>query len=174
MATAHALDAIESFFELERRFVQFCNVVTFIPAHSKVYSPVLAGLLLDCGSLSESLFKSAMDNARYDGIPNITGFRAKRYALRAPHYNISDSRSVFRSDQFYAKKVWYIPRSDSSFPWHAWQMSAGNPSWWQSYNNVKHDRFGNVSQAKFGTVMHAMQATFLSLVQIIPEVECLN
>jgi hypothetical protein len=167
VAQTHALDAIESFLELERRFVQFCSAVTFIPAHSKVHSPTLAGLLLDCGSLSESIFKSAMDNTRYDTTANIAVIRAKRYAITSPYYNINDSRSVFRPDQFYAKKVWYIPRSDSSFPWHAWQQNTKNPSWRKSYNNVKHDRFGNISQAKLGTVMHAMQATFLSLVQTL-------
>jgi hypothetical protein len=167
MSQIHALDAIESFLEIEKRFVAFCNVVTFIPAHQKVHSPVLASLLLDCGSLSESIFKSAMDNPRYNGIPGVTAIRAKRYSGTAPYYNINDSRTVFRPDQYYGKKVWYIQRSDSSFPWHAWQQATGNPSWWKSYNNVKHDRFGNIAQAKLGTVMHAMQATFLVLVQTL-------
>lgn len=167
MAQSQALDAIESFLELERRFSKFCEVVTFIPAHSRVHSPVLAGILLECGSLSESIFKSALDNTRYDSVPDIAAIRAKRYATRPPYYNINDSRLVFRPDQFYAKKVWYIPRSDSSFPWHAWQQNTKNPTWWASYNNVKHDRFGNISQAKLGTVMHAMQATFLSLIQTL-------
>lgn len=108
-----------------------------------------------------------MDNPRYNGVTDIAAIRGKRYATSSPYYNVNDSRNVFRPDQFYAKKVWYIPRSDSSFPWHAWQQKTKNPLWWKSYNNVKHDRFGNIGHAKLGTVMHAMQATFLSLVQTL-------
>lgn len=168
MAATHANDAIDSFLELERRLQTFVSVVTFKSDHLKVHSPFLAGLLLDAGSLSESIFKSAMDNPRYNGVPNIAAIRAKRYATTTAYYNISDSRTVFRSDQLYHKRAWYLPRSDRSLPWAAWMKStAVHPKWWKSYNNVKHDRFGHMKQAKLGTVMHALGGTFLALIQTL-------
>lgn len=168
MSQNHANDAIDSYFEIERRFNHFLTAVTFKSEHLKVHSPLLAGILLDTGSLVESMLKSAMDNPRYDNTADIAAIRARRYVAAPPYYNVNDSRTVFRPDQFYAKKVWFLSRSDSSFPWHAWMNAAGpHPKWWQSYNHVKHDRFGNMAEAKLGTIMHAMEATFLVLVQTL-------
>lgn len=146
---SHAIDALDSFLALEKRFEGFLGAVTFKSEHLKVHSPMLASILLDTGSLVESVLKSGMDNARYDGISNIAQIRTKRYSTTSPYYTINDSRTVFRPDQFYGKKVWFIPRSDSSFPWHAWQSANGShPKWWTAYNRVKHDRFGNIKEAK--------------------------
>lgn len=168
MATTHANDAIDSFLELEKRFAHFLSAVTFKTEHLKVHSPLLAGLLLEAGSLSESIFKSAMDNGRYNAQPNIAVIRAKRYSTVPPYYNINDSREVFRADQLYHKRVWFLPRSDRSFPWAAWMKAVPtHPKWWRSYNKVKHGRFDHIADAKLGTVMHALGGAFLVLVQTL-------
>jgi len=159
---------MDSFLELERRFAHFLSAVTFKPEHLKVHSPLLAGLLLEAGSLSESIFKSAMDNARYDALANIAAIRAKRYSTAGPYYTIADSRRVFRADQFYHKRVWFLPRSDRSVPWAAWmKANPTHPKWWASYNRVKHARFNHIADAKLGTVMHALEGVFLGLVQAL-------
>jgi hypothetical protein len=165
MAAEHSDTAIESYIELELRLRDFLRVVPFEPVHQKVYSPVLASLLLDCCSLIESILKSTMDNARYDGIHNIAQHRARRYATTVPFLNINDLRATFRPDQFYAKRVWFLSRGDPSLPWRPWCFTAGNPKWWTAYNRVKHARFDNAPQAKLGITVHAMKALFLVLVQ---------
>jgi len=168
MAEEHAIDALDSFLSLERRFGEFLNAVTFKSEHLKVHSPMLTSILLDAGSLVESVLKSGMDNSRYDGIANIATIRGKRYSTSSPYYTVNDSRTIYRSDQFYAKKVWFLPRSDSSFPWHSWQTANGpHPRWWKAYNSVKHDRFGSMKEGKLGTVMHALGGTFLVLAQCL-------
>jgi len=106
-----------------------------------------------------------MDNARYNGIPNIVQHRTRRYATTAPFLNINDLRATFRPDQFYAKRVWLLSRGDPSMPWHTWRFANGNPQWWTAYNRVKHARFDNADRAKLGIVVHAMKALFLTLVQ---------
>ena len=80
VATTHADFAIESFSELETRFAEFLRVVPPDPTHLRVYSAVLASIFLDTCSLLESILKSAMDNARYDGITISAAHRASRYA----------------------------------------------------------------------------------------------
>jgi hypothetical protein len=167
MANVHANDAVDSFFELEQRFAEFLSVVTFKSEHLRVHSPFLASVLLDAGSLVESIFKSALDNARYNNIPNIAAIRQRRYNTVPPYYTINDSRAAFRSDWLYARRVWFIPRGDRSFPWSAWMQRAGHPRWWTSYNRVKHDRFAGIHEAKLGTVMHALGGAFLLLVQTL-------
>lgn len=84
MAAQDAQDAIESFLNLEERLTAFCKIVPFAPAHYRVHSPTLASMLLDCGSLSESIFKSAMDNAHYDARQGVNAIRARRYTATPP------------------------------------------------------------------------------------------
>ena len=165
MAAQHSDTAIESFRELEVRFAEFLRAVPFETAHHRVYSPLLSSLLLDSCSLIESTLKSTMDNARYNGIPNIAQHRARRYAPAPPYLNANDLRTVFRPDQFYAKRVWFLPRGDSSFPWYLWRNQNGTPRWWTAYNHVKHARFDNAIEATFHSTAHALKALFLSLAQ---------
>ena len=165
MASAHADIAWDGFLELEDRFALFLRAVPPRSEHSRVHSPALASLLLDGCSLIETTLKSTMDNARYNGITNIAQHRASRYSAAPPYLNIGHLRQVFRADSFYAKPVWYLPGGNRSFPWYVWRKAAGNPTWWASYNNVKHSRFDNARQATLGTTMHAMKALFLVLVQ---------
>lgn len=168
MAVAHSDTAIDSFSELEKRLAAFLRVVPFNSEHQRVHSAVLASLLLDSCSLIESVLKSAMDNARYNGVANIALLRNKRYALQPPHLNINDLRVVFRADLFYVKRVWLLSQGDVSIPWYVWrQPQAAHPKWWRAYNDVKHSRLDNASRATLGATVHAMEALFLVLVQCL-------
>ena len=165
MATTDSDTAIESFLDLERRFEAFVRVVPIAPEHNRVHSPILASILLDACSLLETVLKSTMDNARYNGANNIAVIRAMRYSDAPPYLNIGHLRSVFRPDTFYSKPVWYLPRGESSFPWYVWRNAQGQPRWWAAYNAVKHSRFQNANQATLLTTLHALKALFLALVQ---------
>lgn len=165
MSTADADTAIESFFDLERRFEAFVRIVPIAAEHNRVHSPILASILLDTCSLLETVLKSSMDNARYNAISNIANTRAMRYTDTPPYLNIGHLRTVFRPDMFYAKPVWYLPRGESSLPWYVWRNAHGQPRWWTAYNAVKHSRFQNASQATLLTTLHALKALFLVLVQ---------
>ena len=167
MAAADADTAIESFFDLERRFEAFVRVVPIAPEHNRVHSPILASILLDACSVLETVLKSAMDHPRYNAINNIASIRARRYSNAPPFLNIGNLRTVFRPDMFYAKPVWYLPRGESSFPWYVWRNPQGQPRWWNAYNAVKHSRFQNASQATLLTTLHALKALFLALVQAL-------
>jgi len=49
-----------------------------------------------------------------------------------------------------------IPRAGLSFvPWHDW-TNEGAPSWWSSYNKVKHERDKNFKDANLGNVLNAV------------------
>ena len=156
MATTDSDTAIESFLDLERRFEAFVRVVPIAPEHNRVHSPILASILLDACSLLETVLKSTMDNARYNGANNIAVIRAMRYSDAPPYLNIGHLRSVFRPDTFYSKPVWYLPRGESSFPWYVWRNAQGQPRWWAAYN---------ANQATLLTTLHALKALFLALVQ---------
>jgi len=166
MATKHSDIAIESFFELQERLDSFIRVVPFDSAHTRTYSPLLTSLLLDTSSFIEAVLKSTMDNQRYNHIPGIAAIRAKRYSDNPPYLTINDLRTVFRSDMFYGKRVWFLSRAKGSFPWSCWSVQHGaHPAWWGAYNHVKHDQFGRASEARYLTTVHALEAAFLVMVQ---------
>ena len=165
MSVDHADNAIESFLELERRFEDFVRAVPIAPEHNRVHSPLLASILLDTCSLIETVLKSTMENARYNGIQNIANIRGMRHSQNPPYLNIGHLKTVFRPDMFYGKPVWYLPRGESSFPWYLWRNQNGHPRWWDEYNSVKHSRFENASKATLLTTLHALKGLFLVLVQ---------
>lgn len=167
MATADADIAIESFLDLERRFESFVRVVPVATEHNRVHSPILGSILLDACSLLESVLKSSMDNARYNTITNIGSIRGMRYSGAPPYMNIGHLRTVFRADMLYSKPVWYLPKGETSFPWHVWRLTTGQPSWWKAYNAIKHSRFANAAQATLLTTLHALKGVFLALVQTL-------
>ena len=167
MASHHADVALESFLELERSLEAFTRTVPFASEHLRVHSPALASILLDSCSLIETTLKSAMDNARYNAVPDIANLRGRRYADAPPFLNIGHLRTVFRADMLYSKPIWYLPHGSSSYPWYVWRQAAGSPAWWATYNDVKHSRFENSRLASLGTTMHAMKALFLVLVQTL-------
>ena len=165
MVASHADWALETFIDLERRMGDVLRVVPYEPIHMRTYSPVLASILLDSCSLTESILKLSMDNVRYNSVASITSLRAKRYSGRPPYLNINDLRTVFRQDQFYEKKIWLLPRGAASLPWYTWRYpGTKNPKWWTAYNNTKHDRFGNARKATLNHTIHAMKGCFLALV----------
>lgn len=167
MTAQYADTAIESFLELERRFVDFTRLIPVAPEHLRVHSPVLASILLDACSLIETTLKASMDNPRYNSVQNIAVIRAMRNAAAPPYLNIGHLRTVFRPDMLYSKPVWFLPRGASSYPWYAWRQLRGNPAWWGAYNDIKHSRFENAHLATLGTTMHAMKALFLVIVQTL-------
>jgi len=165
MAAEHADWAIETFGDLERRMADVLRVVPYEQSHFRTYSPVLASILLDTCSFTESVLKSSMDNARYNGIANIANLRAKRYAAAPPYLNINDLRTTFRADTLYTRKVWLLSRGEPSRPWYTWrQANVQHPSWWKAYNAAKHDRFGNAKHATLSHTLHALKGAFLCMV----------
>ena len=132
MKQPHIDTAIDSYLELEERFESFLRAVPYNASHLRVHSPLLASILLDACSLLESVLKAAMDNTRYDVIPNIAVIRPKRTTTHPPYLNINDIRTVFRPDTFYAKPVWLLTLGVRSFPWYSWQTMNNQPSWWRA------------------------------------------
>lgn len=56
-----------------------------------------------------------------------------------------------------------IPRYGLEFqPWKDWQLDK-NPAWWQSYNNVKHERTKYFTEAKLENLLDALAGLFLLL-----------
>ena len=89
--------------------------------------------------------------------------KAKAKGRRANHLTIKDHREVF--DDFYrlsSCEVIIAPRTIrlSKVPYQEF-ANKESPSWWQVYNDVKHDLAGNFEQATLEGVLTSLSGLFL-------------
>jgi len=79
--------------------------------------------------------------------------------------NINDYREIIaKSLPELRREVAYIPRFGLSFkPWTNW-TKAKNPFWWQSYNNVKHQRNNHFEEANLKNVLNSMGGLLITVI----------
>ena len=75
--------------------------------------------------------------------------------------NIDDYRACLTAHTQIASEEVLIRRYNLSFkPWSDW-ASGKNPSWWQSYNRVKHERDSHFSEANLENCANAISGLFV-------------
>lgn len=130
--------ALESDFAATSRYVEFSrqNFATFSVEYAK--------LLLAIGSEVDVLCKV------------ICG----KVDSTAKRDNINDYRACLTAHTQIACEEVLIRRYNLAFkPWADW-ASGQNPSWWSSYNNVKHRRDSNFSEANLENCANAIAGLF--------------
>lgn len=135
------------FLALEKDLEATSRYIEFIEANFKTYSIELAHLLLASSSEIDVVIKGLC-------------------ALIAPdeeRKNINDYRAIIKSHlpEFIDESI-YINRYGISLkPWDNW-LGEENPNWWQSYNNVKHERNIYFDQANLENVIRSMGALLIT------------
>ena len=129
------------FLALEKNLEMVSRFVEFDKNNEKTYSIELAHLLLASSSEVDVVAKgicSILDSAKRPR--TIDGYRAI----------IVHSLPDFCAEQA------FIPRYGLDFtPWERWPKDL-NPLWWQSYNNVKHQRNDHFQEANLKNVLNSM------------------
>lgn len=141
----------EFFLAIESDLAKTTRFVEFHKDNFKTYSVEFARILLSASSEVDVLFKelcSIID-------PN------KNYYGRK--ITIKDYRECITSryPKFHAIEV-LIPQYDlTRKPWKEWPRNSGvNPSWWDSYNNVKHHRNTKYNEANLENAIDSVAALF--------------
>jgi hypothetical protein len=132
--------ALESDLEATARFVEMR------PENYEVFSIEYARLLLAAASEVDVLCKRLCKVVDPNSTPrNITDYR----------------RAINRAyPQFHTIEV-IIPRFELSLhPWRAW-VGDNNPSWWASYNKIKHSRDIYYQQANLQNVLDSLAGLFV-------------
>jgi len=133
--------ALENDLELVSRYIEF------IGNNFKTYSIELAYLLLASSSEIDVMMKQ---------LCTILAPKEKRK-------DINDYKKIIK--QYKPKLVDEtvdISRYGLSFtPWENWRKK-GNPFWWQSYNNVKHERNNCFNEANLKNVLNSLGALLIS------------
>ena len=148
--------AWSSYTSVEDDFIDYLNYVPWTHAHKEVWSPELAKLLLNIGSLIGSIFKNYLNSPTLDLVEDIDKIRRKR------NPSINDFQKGYEKVYSFSNRDVYLLSPEEKFiPWSSWQKQDMPPPWWTAYNKVKHDRFRNRTKATLENTLNALSGLFL-------------
>ncbi|MDA2921785.1 hypothetical protein MYX07_00785 [Patescibacteria group bacterium AH-259-L07] len=142
---------IQSFNNIEDAVLDFLRVIPYSKENTKVWSPKLIPIILDCGSLIDSIFRNSAPVSWKFG-----GKIKKRKDL-----NINDFRRLYaqKYNLIKLKTFLYVSPAEIITPLCDWGLHK-NPQWWNDYNKIKHDRIANTKLATMGTTIEIICALF--------------
>ena len=137
----------QHFLALETDFAATSRYVEFSEDNFRTYSVEYAKLLLAIGSEVDVLCKIICRNIDE----------------AADRNNIGDYRACLTGHTNMATEEVLIRRYNLTFkPWEEWSRNR-NPNWWESYNNVKHDRNVAFAEANLQNCANAISGLFVAV-----------
>jgi len=135
----------QHFLALEADFAATSRYVEFSPLNFAAFSVEYVKLLLAVGSEIDVLCK----------------LTCKSVDSSAKCKNINHYRACLTAHTQIASEEVLIRRYNLTFrPWSDW-ASGKNPSWWQSYNRVKHERDSHFREANLENCANAISGLFV-------------
>lgn len=157
--------AWEEYTAIEEKFTDFLKHVPLASEHFNVWSLYLGDILIQVGSILDSYFRNILYSPVLDSAPNIKSIRRKDLT----DITMKDFREVF--EPFYQlseKNIFVLRTREKIKPFLEWS-SGRAPQWWDSYNEVKHDRFKNKKEATLKTVLDSIAGLFLLNIMHVEE-----
>jgi hypothetical protein len=154
--------------EVENRFNEYCEYVPLRKEHYGVWSLKLASIIIETCSILDSFFKAgSFWLFDYPGFEN-KEFSKEIKKVETDKTNICTWKRIFNSFyDFSAKEIHVIPLKESICPFNGWNENCPL-EWWDTYNEVKHDRFRKLEKADFEIALHALAGLFLAIVLHVP------
>jgi hypothetical protein len=145
-----------SYEPLEDDFIDFLSYVPWTPKHKEVWSPRLANLLVNIGSIIDSTFKSYLESPILNTAKDIEKIR-----IDQGKQTINAFQKVYDAVySFSDRDIYLLSPEEKLIPWSNWQKQ-DTPPWWTAYNKVKHDRFKNITKANLENTLNALSGLFL-------------
>ena len=143
------------FIALEQDLAKVSRFIEFSDSNFDTYSIELAHLLLAASSEVDVVLKA---------LCNI-----KKPAKN--HQNINDYKETIKAElpDFINDKAFIHRYGLELQPWTNWNGD-GNPIWWHSYNNVKHQRDAHFHEANLKNTLNAVTALSLAVLYYYREV----
>lgn len=131
--------ALEKDLETLSRYIELCEANLKLPTFSIELAHLLFAAASEVDVVAKALCKTVTPNARCKNIDNYKSIITK--AL--PDFALTEVT---------------IPRYGLTLtPWESWEKG-GNPDWWKSYNNIKHERDKHFNEATLKNTLNAMAA----------------
>lgn len=143
MEKENANNIIDLFIDLEYRLLRFTKTIPFKGINKDVTLPLLSSIIVECGSLIDTIFREEYPSCTNKKDLDITNF--------AQNYRKLESINTLL--------LIYPPRIIS--PYMGWIDKNGKycaRDWWQNYNSLKHGRIQNWHLATLSTAINIMAA----------------
>ncbi|XOB46386.1 MAG: hypothetical protein ACKKMV_02970 [Candidatus Nealsonbacteria bacterium] len=155
MNDSRATIIIKAYEIIEKNLIHFLDLIPPEGCNRQTWSPKLVSILLDTGSLVDSIFRDAAPNKD----KRTTGRIVKRKDM-----NMNDFRRIYskkfsidvRSLMLISPPIVLQPFKD---------FNKKSPDWWKIYNKVKHDRLGKASLVTIDIAMDAVCGLFQLIAQ---------
>lgn len=138
---------LEWFTELEDRLSAFLHTVNYSEQNRRGTFPRLANIIVDAGSIVDTILREEFEEtSKRKAALNIIDYHA-RYEERL---KLSSGRLLL-----YQYPPQYIE------PFRDWsQKPSGKLTWWNDYNELKHNRISEYQRATLSTAVNTMGALF--------------
>lgn len=148
-----ASTALLAFNDVERALSDVLDYIPYCEAHELVWSPKLAQIILDAGSQLDSLWRNEVP---------CSGDRSK---LTMKQYATEFSGKGH--DCFAGRFVVHLGTCDAEIiaPFSQWENTNAKLSWWDAYNELKHDRNINREKATLRTAVELVGGLLIALVR---------
>lgn len=157
------------YLKMEQQFIEYCEYVPLREEHYKVWSSKLASIIIEICSVLDSFFKAGSPWLFRHLCSDSNGFQKEKREIEENRANIKTWKQIFDSCyNFSEKKVFVIPLKDSICPFKDWK-DGNTLKWWETYNNVKHDRFRGLESADFESTLLALSGLFLAIILHVPD-----
>jgi hypothetical protein len=138
---------LEWFIELEERLVELMRYVPYDSKTEDVPLPRASGVILEAGSLVDTVFRETMASDKDRGELSMRDFK--------PYFEKKHELSNLRSVLFQWPPRYVIPFA-------AWAASEDEASqrldWWDAYTGMKHSRIESFPQATLGNAVETLCA----------------
>lgn len=134
------------FLTLEQDIINLSRFIELSEKNFSTYSIELTHLLLSISSEVDVVSKILCDEFRTTKKPD----------------NMNTYRELIcKNINYFSTQTVYIVKNNLVLqPWIEWD-SGNNPSWWKSYNKVKHERNINFEEANLKNVLYSISGLFI-------------
>lgn len=139
---------INWYIEAEKMLIEVLNFLPYCNEHKKVWSPKFITILNESCSLLDSLW-------RYEVNPTCNKLTIKDYC------------TYFRDRMRPKWLIFWGVRAEKIQPFKSWcaKKPAESLKWWQTYQDIKHNRIENYNKATLENTVNALAALFLSILR---------
>ncbi len=159
-------EAWRQFLSLESSLRQFVDYVPLNYRNRNVFSPKLGEILISAAIQVEATFKAIIESNYLDNdkIIDRTKLEAARNAIHGGAGNLDRYRSILEPYFMLSKRKVTIRQRPRTYrttnPFLKFRIGK-RPSWWESYNLIKHSFYENIEEATMGRTFSAVAGLFL-------------
>lgn len=153
-------ETYEQYQIIEHDFINFIKYVPLEMSHMNVYSPILRDIIIRTCVQIEIFFKEWSKQVCSDD---------KKCSLwkKYCHKNNNKEKNWKIGDYYYFKKefsefssIHIMPLNQNIYPFESWNNEQNPPSWWKTYNSIKHGGLNSKMEATLEDAMYSLAALF--------------